>query len=68
MAVSAASVFSASISHTSKGLGMDWEVWKGGEVAMKESSLAGSAAYCSCCFQLVLGFLESPVSFGKLWL
>lgn len=40
---------------------------EGGEVAMK-SSLVRSAAYCSCCFQLVFGFLESPVNFSKPWL
>lgn len=66
VAVSAISVFSVPISHASTKLGMKWEFWKGGEVAMKkESSLVVRVLYCSC-FQLVFGFLESPVNFGKL--
>ena len=36
VAVSATSVFCVSISHTSKKLGMNWEVWKGGQIAMKK--------------------------------
>jgi len=35
-AVSAASVFGGSVAHASKKFGMNWEVWKGGEVAMKK--------------------------------